>query len=630
MLKFVAPLALLLAAILATTLFDRPPGPADFVFINRGDVTTLDLARISWQQDLRVARIVHEGLVKNDVFTHEFAVVPAVAESWTISSDARVYTFRLRADARWSNGEPVRAGDFIYSWRRVLLPESAADYAGFFFPIRGARAFFEWRSEALKKLAQETAGASDSARLERGTALWNESVQRFDSTVGLRAPDDRTLEVTLERPTPYFLNLLTFPTMFPVYPPLVQKFERINPATGMMETDPAWTFPPLAVNNGPFMVTQWPFKREMRLEKNPHYWNADQIAIDSISMPSIEDPNSQVLAFRTGTVMWVTDAVARYLPEMLDQKKAFYAEHREEYESLRRQGIDPLEIDRRLPPDPRATLHVLPAFGTYFLNFNCSPRLRDGRANPFHDVRIRRALSMAVSRESITRQVRRLDEPVSPTLIPEGSIAGYPSPRGLEENIELARKLLSEAGYPQGAGLPTIEYLFTRDGGHDLIAQAVAKQWEQNLGVRVSLIPKEIKAFRDDLRGKNYMVSRGSWYGDYGDPTTFLEINRTGDGNNDRAYSNPAYDRLLDQAAETLDPQQRMNLLSQAEALMLGDAPMLTLFQYNSVYLLDPHRFTGLTSHPRAEQDLSLIDIFGDGKGTDRPRMLPARPGFAP
>lgn len=623
MVKFVAPLLLLIAAILATTLMDRPPGPADFVFINRGDVTTLDLARISWQQDLRVARIVYEGLVKNDVFTREFKVVPAAAESWEISPDGTTYTFRLRENATWSNGQPLQASDFIYSWRRVLLPESAADYAGFCFPIKGAKAFFEWRGDELAKLAKDTAGKPDAERLKLAETLWKETLARFESTVGLAAPDKRTLIITLERPTPYFLNLLTFPSMYPVYPALVQQYERINPATGMMETDPAWTFPPAAVSNGAFMVTHWPFKREMRLEKNLHYWDAARVAIDSISMPSVEDPNSQVLSFQTGSVMWITDAVARYLPEMLEQKKAFYSEHAADLESLKREGLDPVEIDRRLPPDPRATLHVLPAFGTYFLNFNCNPKLRDGRENPLNDPRIRRALAMAVNRKAITQQVRRLDEPVSPTLIPPGSIAGYASPQGLEENIEKARLLLAEAGFPQGRGLPTIEYLFTRDGGHDLIAQAVAKQWEQTLGVRVSLIPKEIKAFREDLRGKNYMISRGSWFGDYGDPTTFLELNRTGDGNNDRAYTNPAYDALLDQAANERDPARRMDLLSKAEGVMLQDAPLLTLFQYNSVYMFDPHRFTGLTSHPRAEQDLSLIDIFNDGKGTDLPRMLP-------
>lgn len=625
MFKLVAPLVLIAVAILATSLMDVPAGPADFVFINRGDVTTLDLAKISWQQDLRVARIVHEGLVKNDVFTEDFAIEPAVAESWEVSPDARTYTFHIRPTARWSNGDKVRAGDFVYSWRRVMLPDSAADFTGFFFPIKGVEELFAWRTKELASLQGRMAGRSDPERLALAREVWDRTMERLDATVGVHAPDERTLIVELTRPVPYFLHLLCFPTTFPVYPPLVKRYERINPSSGMMETEQGWTMPPECVNNGAFKVTRWTFKREMRLEKNPYYWGAGGIAIDSISMPTIEDPNSQVLAFRTGSIMWNTDAVARYLPEMLAQKMAFYEEHADEYRAMVQEGIDPIEIDRRLPQDPRACLHVLPAFGTYFLNFNCRAKLRDGRDNPFADVRVRRALTMATDREEITTQVRRLNEPASPTLIPPGSIGGYASPKGLETDVEAARKLLAEAGFPEGKGLPTIDYLFTRDGGHDLIAQAVAKQWEQTLGVRVNLVPKEIKAFREDLKTQNYMVSRGSWFGDYGDPMSFLELNKTGDGNNDRGYASPAYDALLERAADELDPAKRMAILSEAEGLMLEEAPLLTLFQYNSVYMFDAHRFTGLTSHPRSEQDLSKIDLFGDGKGTDEPRMLPPR-----
>ncbi len=623
MLKLAAPLVLIAVAIIATALAERSAPTADFVFINRGDVTTLDLAKISWQQDIRVGRIVYEGLVKNDVFTRDFAIRPAVARSWDISPDARTYTFHLRPDARWSNGEPLKASDFIYSWRRVMLPDSAADYTGFMFPIKGVRELFEWRTAQLDEFSRAAAAMSDTQRLDLARQFWERLLDRFDHTVGLRAPDDHTLVVELARPLPYFLETLCFPTTFPVYPPLVKRYERLNPASGMMETEQGWTLPPQIVSNGPFMVTSWTFKREMRLQKNPFHWDAARIAIDSISMPTIDDPNAQVLAYRTGSVMWITDVVARYIPEMLQQKFQYYAEHQPQYDSLKSQGLDQFEIDRRLPPDPRACLSVVPAFGTYFLNFNCRAALRDGRANPLADLRIRRALTMAVDRKELTEQVRRLGEPESPTLIPPGSIAGYASPKGISYDVQQARDLLAQAGYPGGEGLPTIDYLFTRDGGHDIIAQAVAKQWEQTLGVRINLIPKEIKAFREDLKSKNYMVSRGSWFGDYGDPTTFLELNRTGDGNNDRDYSSAVYDGLLDAAAAEPDPARRIEILSQAEGAMLQDAPMLTLFQYNSVYLFDPHKFTGLTSHPRSEHDLSKIDIFGDGKGTDQPRAIP-------
>src|SRR5262249_49007175 len=145
------------------------------------------------------------------------------------------------------------------------------------------------------------------------------------------------------------------------------------------------------------------------------------------------------------------------------------------------------------------------------------------------------------------------------------------------------------------------------------------KNWQEVLGVPVTLAQKELKVFRDDLHKHNFMVSKAAWFGDYGDPVTFLDINRTGDGNNDREYSNPEYDRLLDRARDEPDPAARMALLSAAENIMLEDACMAPLFQYANVYLFDSHRFTGLSPHPRADQDLFLIDVFGDGKGTDRP-----------
>jgi oligopeptide transport system substrate-binding protein len=622
------PIAAIAAAALLVALFRgaSPDPPADFVFINRGDVSTLDLARISWQQDLRVARILHEGLVRNDVFSPDFAVVPAAAERWEISPDRRVYTFHLRHDARWSNGEPLKASDFVYSWRRGMIPDTGPDFAGFFFHITGAREFFDWRSDSLKAFAADTASLPEPQRQASAERLWLETVDRFDRTVGVKALDDRTLRVELRRPVAYFLSLLSFPSTFPVYPPLVTRHERLNAATGMMDTEQGWTLPPLHISNGPFRLAAWRFKRDMRLEKNPHYWNAESLAVDSILMPTVEDPNAQVLAFETGSVMWVTDAVARYIPEMLARKNAFYDEHRAEFDSLASQGLDQFEIDRRLPPDARKNIHVVPAFGTYFLNFNCRPTLRDGRPNPLRDPRLRRALVLAADRDVITREIRRMGEPASATLIPPNSIDGYASPPGLSHDVDAARKLLDDAGYPGGKGLPAIDYLFTRDGGHDLIAQALAQQWQRNLGITINLVPKEIRAFREDLKGKNYMISRASWFGDYGDPTTFLELNRTDDGNNDRDYSNPDYDALLDQAADETDPAARLALLSRAEDLLLRDAPILPLFQYNSVYLFNVHRFTGLTTHPRAEQNLSQIDVFGDGKGTDRPKTMKPRP----
>lgn len=628
MLKLLVPFALLLALIGATVLSDRPMPRSDFVFINRGDVTTLDLQQMSWMQDLRVARVLFEGLVRNDIFTHEYQMKPGMAERWEITPDGRTYTFHLRADAKWSNGEPVRSGDFVYSWRRALLPDTAADYSGFMMLIKGGKAFFDWRTEALEQFSAslKTRGLSEDP--EGARALWAQTEAKFAELVALRTPDDRTLIVELEQPTAYFLDLCAFGTFSPVYPPLVRSYEFIEPATGRLKSDQAWTKPPLLVSNGPMKLDVWRFKRDMRLSRNPHYWNQAAVNIDTITIPSIDDPNAAVMAFKTGVVDWVSDVVAPYRAEMLADKIAFYREHQAEYDALKAQGLDPVEIDRRLPPDPRNRIHAFPAFGTYFWNFNCLPKLPDGRDNPFRDAKVRRAFVMAVDKEAITRDVRRIGEPIATTLIPPNSIGGYRSPKGLPFDPEAARKLLAEAGYPGGDGFINVELLFTKDGGHDLIAQAIAKNWQEHLGVSVTLVQKEVKTFRDDAKNARYITCRGSWYGDYGDPTTFLDLNKTGDGNNDRKYSNEYFDDLLNRAAAEPDADKRMRLLEEAERFLTDEeVPFLPIFHYVTICLFDPHKLTGISSHPRSEQQMFQVDIFGDGKGAEQPIVLPPLPG---
>ncbi|MCC6677139.1 MAG: peptide ABC transporter substrate-binding protein [Phycisphaerales bacterium] len=619
MLRLAVPLLLLLTLIGVSVLTDRPLPRADFTFINRGDVSTMDPQRMSWQQELRIARLVFEGLVRNDVFDPDYRIIPAAAESWDLSDDRRTYTFHLRHNARWSDGRPVTAQDFIFSWRRAMLPDNASDYTAQFLLIKGARDFYTRRAADLSAFRDDK---SIPDRPAAARALWEAGLARFDELVALRAIDDRTLRVELERPIPYFLELCALAVFYPVHPPLIEAHQRLNPDTGLMETDAAWTKPPTLIGNGPFNLTRWRFKRDMRFEKSPTYWNAASIAIDSIAIPAITDPTAQAMAQRTGGVMWVSDVVARFNGEMVREKSDFEREHSDEIARWRAEGIDAFEIARRLPRDPRNDIHAVPAFGTYFYNFNCAPTLPDGRANPFHDPRIRRAFALAIDKRAITEQIRRIGEPTSTTLIPPGSIGGYPSPPGLASDPEMARALLAESGYPGGRGFITVEILYNADGGHDLIAQSVARDWQQELGVQVVLAQKELKVFREDLKTHNFIVSKGAWFGDYGDPVTFLDINRTADGNNDRVYSNPEYDALLDRARDELDPAARLSLLSRAEGLMLRDACLVPLFQYANVYQFDAHQFTGLSPHPRGDQCIYLIDVFGDGKGTDQPKVM--------
>lgn len=629
--KLIAPLVLLVGVVLVAVSAGGGIERSDVTVVNGTDVNTLDPHKMSWMQDLRTARMIYEGLVTTDVFTPDQAIAPGVAASWSVSDDGLVYTFNLRDDARWSNGDRVTAHDFVYSWRRALLPDIGADYANFFWLIEGGREFYDWRAERLGELEREP-------RAGAGIELWRETLRRFDETVGVRAVDELTLEVRLRKPVSYFLDLCAFAVLYPVYEPLVSRYDTLDPATGRVDPRGGWTDGGVLVSNGAFRLQTWRQQRGIRLVKNEYYWNADDVSVRSVSIPSIPEPNAQVLAFESGTADVITDVTVEYRAEMIRQKFEFYEEHAEEVARLRGLGLDPIAIDRALPPDDRNRIHVFPAFATYWYNFNTQARLPDGRENPFADARVRRAFAMTIDKRAIVENIRQAGEPVARTLIPPGSLGeGYRSPEGIDsvgdarsdEGREAiaarARALLAEAGYPDPSEFITVEILFNKDSGHDLIAQSVANDWRRYLGVPVRLSQKSLNVFRDDLKKHNFMVSRAGWYGDFSDPVTFLDLSRTGDNNNDRAYSNPEYDAILDAAAVETDPASRFALLSQAEAMLMNEeVPMVPVFHYVDVRLFDPHRISGITSHPRQTQNLELLDILGDGYGRETPLALPA------
>lgn len=636
--RLLLPFALFVSILGAIVLSDRPLPKADLSISNGNDVTTLDLQRMSWMHDLRVARIVFEGLVANDVFDPQYAIIPAVAERWEVSEDGREYRFFLREDAEWSNAEPVRAGDFIFAWRRAILPDTAADYYAFFEYIEGVGEFFDWRTAALAGFAERAGDLGAGERAEQARALWALTEEKFREMVGVEAVNDRELTIRLAQPIPFFLDLCAFPTYYPVYPPLVAQYDRIDLSTGRVIAEGGWTKPPQIVSNGPYQIAVWRFKRDMRLEINPHYWNAESLNVRTIDIPSIADPSAQVLAYQTGAVDYVADVTAPYRREMVAQKNAFYRDHWDQYQRLLGEGWDLFQIDRMLPPDPRKDVHVTPAFGTYFWNFNCLQTLHDGRPNPLADARVRRALALMVDKRLIAEEVRGLGEPVARTLIPPGSIAGYTAPEGLpclsdcatpaerEALIARARTLLAEAGYDDPTALPTIELEFNKDSGHDLIAQSIAKNWQETLGIPVRLSQKELSVFRDDLKEHNFMTSRAGWYGDYPDPLTFLEISRTGDGNNDRAFSDATYDSMLDAAYTEPDPAARAAGLAEAERMIVEDElPMIPIFHYANVTMFDADTLSGPNPHPRTTENLFLFDVLGDGIGSDRVRMMPRR-----
>ncbi|MBL0922488.1 MAG: peptide ABC transporter substrate-binding protein [Phycisphaerales bacterium] len=586
-------LLILAGAMLAVAFGDRPPPRADLTYIDKQPAFTLDPQRVSYEQDIRLVSALYDGLVRWDPYT--FDIVPGVAERWSVSRDGTIYVFHLRDNARWSSGEPVVSHDFLYAWRRALMTDTAADYASALFHVRGAEAFFQFRANQLAQYAALPATDRTSAR---AAALRAEAERVFHETVGLSAPDDRTLIVELHSPTPFFLDLCAFPALFPVHPPSVEADVSLDAATGRLDQRHDWTKPPRLITNGAYMLTSWRFKRDMRLVKNPHYWDEPRVRLRSIDVLVVEDPSTAVLAYQTGGADWLTDVLTDYLPDML--------------------------------ADPDAEVYGHSRFGTYFWSFNCTPTLTGGRPNPFHDARVRRAFAMAIDKRAIVEKVRRVGEETADTLIPPGSIAQYDPDRavgGAPFDPAGARALLAEAGWvdrtgdstPENAAgepFPVVELLCSTGSYHQNVALAMGAMLLEGLGVRTRIVQKESKAYRDDLRRRDFMMARGGWFGDFGDPTTFLDIHATGDGNNDRGYSSAEFDGLLARARAEADPRVRLDLLAEAERLTTErDLPILPIWRYRQFYMFDASRVRGLSEHPRSIQRLDYLWIAGDESG---------------
>lgn len=613
---------LLAAGLLAVVLWTCDGGRdrAEFTCVQGSDVFTLDPQRMSWQHDILVGRSIYETLVANDA--DRGGLVPAAAERWECAQDGRTWTFTLRSDGRWSNGDPVTAEDFRAAWIRAMLPDCGSDYAGFMLEIEGGRELAALRARMMREFAALPVGERTAAR---AAELWAATERAAHELVRLAAPDDRTLRMTLRRRVPYWPELVAFPPMSPIHRPTFDRFASFDLATGARRVDVEWTKPGNIVSNGALMLADWRYRRSMRLEPNPHHRDASAGVPRSIEIIPIEDPNTAVLAYEAGGVDWLADVRAPYRPELAAQSMRYLERHREEFDRLRTAGRTWDEALAALPAPGAGEsrdVHVVPSFGTDFYSFNCRATLNDGRPNPFAHAGVRRAFARSIDKRALAERVVRMGERVAGSLVPPGSIRGYEPPAGLGFDAAEARRELAGAGWSDrdgdgapedasGAPFPTVEVLYsTASPRYRDLSLAMADMWRGALGVPVEVRGKDGKFFKEDLKTGNFMVARGSWYGDYGDPVTFLELSRTGDGNNDRGYSCPEFDAMLDRAADEPDPARRMAILQDAERLLMErDLPILPLSHLVTMYMYDPCRVRGITRDASLDQRFQNIRL---------------------
>lgn len=476
---------------------------------NGAEPQELDPHLVSGVPEHRLLSALFEGLVDLDPATLE--PIPGTAERWRISPDGTVYTFYLREDARWSNGEPVTAQDFLYAWERILTPALASEYASMLHCVVNARAF-------------NTGEITDFAE------------------VGVKALDDRTIEVRLEHPTPYFLSLHIHYTWYPVPRKVIEGLG------GMTARDTKWTQPEHMVSNGAFKLAQWEPDKVIRVEKNPHYWNAEQVRLQAIAFYPIEDAMTEDRTFRTGG-LHLTENVP--LPKIEVYQKENYP-----------------------------YLHIDPYLGTYYYRLNTTKP-------PFDDQRVRRAFALSLDRATLVTQVVKAGRQPADHYVPPDT-AGYTSRARVPYDVAQARRLLAQAGYPDGKGFPKVELLYNTSEDHKRIAEAAQQMWKKALGVEVQLLNQDWKVYLDSMNTLNYDMARSGWIGDYSDPYNFLECFLSGNGNNRTGYASPEYDRLVRKGASIMHKAGRLATYQQAEALLLEDAPIVPVYFYTRPYLKSP------------------------------------------
>jgi oligopeptide transport system substrate-binding protein len=531
----------LLCSILSVSLITgctRSESSADLVIINGAEPESLDPALLTGQADGRVALALFEGLTRYN--PTNAAPTPGLAERWEIAPDGKIYTFYLRTNALWSTGGPITAHDFVYSWLRVLDPVTAGEYAGVLFYVRNGEAF-------------------------------NTGKLKDHTQVGVKAIDDRTLQVELVDPTPFFLDLCAYPTLAAV------------PRQAIHAHGDRWLMEHPVPTSGAYQLLAWRVNDKIRMRKNLRYWDAANTQTEIVDLLPCINANTALNLYETGAadIVWDKNLVP---VEMLD-----------------------LLLKR---PD----FHSYDFLGTYFYRYNVTKR-------PFDDPRIRKAFALVIDKKRIVGKITKGGERIASGYTPPG-VGGYEPPQGLGYDPGLARKLLAEAGFPGGKGFPVFHFLFdTSSTLHEQIAIELQEMWRRELGIQAGLRKLEWKTYLRAQAELDFDLCRSSWIGDYNDPNTFLDMFMSNNGNNRTGWKSGPYDQLLRAANAQLDPAKRFRTLQQAETLLVReDAPIVPLYIYTGIEYYDSSRIQGVFPNLRAEHPIRAIRKL---KPVNRPSAAP-------
>lgn len=449
-----------------------------------------------------------EGLVR---LSPEGEVVPALAESWTISEDGLTYTFKLR-DANWSDGKPVKASDFVYAWKRVLDPASGAMNSQMLYHIVGA---------------EEAYGGADASK------------------IAISAPDDQTLTFTLKQRVPYMLQLLNYPTFYPVREDVVA-------------ADPeGWTRSPATfIGTGPFRVTAFNQGESVVFEKNPNYYAADDVTLDKLTFRLIPDPATALAAMEAGDVDGIEAVPAPEIPRLSVESDAFM---------------------------------IVPALGTTYAFFN-------PHQAPLDNIHVRKALSMAIDRTDIIEFVlQSADTPALGVVPPGMSLGGEDFTAGRDNfglsdtaDVEGAQAELAEAGYPNGEGFPSTVFVTYSSPPIEKLLEAIQQMWKENLNIDVKIQATEWQVYYPEVQKGEFQIGQMGWGADYPHPMTFLDNFVTGSANNLNKWSNADYDAAIEAAKETSDEVTSRDDMRKAEAILMNDQVILPQYHRYNYMMMSP------------------------------------------